>query len=103
MGLFANLFGSGTDKEKIKELLKSGAVIIDVRTPQEFMGGHVQGSKNFPLQSIQSNIAEIKKIKKAIVLCCASGGRSGQAQNILKANGIECENGGGWMTVNGLK
>jgi phage shock protein E len=75
--------------------------IIDVRTPGEFMGGHVVGSINIPLQEIQNRIDEIKLLKQPIVLCCASGMRSGQATVYLKSLGVDCENGGSWLDVNG--
>ncbi len=101
MGLLDAIFGSGSN-EKVKEMLENGAVVIDVRSPGEFQGGHVAGSKNIPLQTIGSKVAEIKKISKPIVLCCASGNRSGQATSILKGEGVDCENGGSWMAVNGL-
>jgi len=52
------------------------------------------------LQTIQSKVNDIKKLKKPIVLCCASGNRSGQAASFLKTQGVECENGGSWMQVN---
>lgn len=100
MGFFGSLFNNNT--EQVKEMIQSGAVIIDVRSPEEFQGGHVAGSKNIPLQSIKSRLDEIKKIDKPIVLCCASGNRSGQAAAFLKQEGINCENGGGWMQVNGM-
>lgn len=74
--------------------------IIDVRTPQEFMGGNVQGSINIPLHEIQDRMDELKQFGGPIILCCASGGRSGQATAFLKHHGIECENGGSWMDVN---
>lgn len=102
MGIFQSIFGSGTSSEEIKEMIANGAVIIDVRTPAEFQGGHVAGSKNIPLQTIGNRVDEIKKINKPIVLCCASGNRSGQATDFLKSKGVECVNGGGWMQVNGL-
>ncbi len=73
--------------------------IIDVRTPQEFMGGNIAGSINIPLQEIPERMDEIKDMDHPI-LCCASGNRSGQAVQFLKGNGIECENGGGWMELN---
>lgn len=86
--------------KNIEELIKSGkATIVDVRTPAEFMGGHVNGSVNIPLQEIPGRLAEFKKMKN-IVLCCASGNRSGQATVFLKQNDIECENAGSWMDVN---
>lgn len=102
MGLFDALFGSGTKTEEIKEMLASGAVVIDVRTAQEFVGGHVKGSKNFPLQSLNSNIDKLKKMGKPLVLCCASGNRSGQAARLLEAKGITCVNGGGWRKVESM-
>ncbi len=82
------------------ELLKNGtATIVDVRTPAEFMGGHVAGSINIPLQNVPSKLDEFRNMKN-LVLCCASGNRSGQATAWLQANGVECVNGGSWMDVN---
>ncbi len=74
--------------------------IVDVRTPGEFMGGHVAGSINIPLQEIQQRIDEIKALPQPIILCCASGNRSGQATSFLKSLGIDCSNGGSWLDVN---
>ena len=74
--------------------------IVDVRTPSEYLGGHVAGSINIPLQEFPGRVEEIKALAQPILLCCASGMRSGQAANYLKGLGITCENGGGWMEVN---
>ena len=74
--------------------------IIDVRTPGEFMGGNVAGSVNIPLNEIPQRLNEIKEMPQPIVLCCASGARSGQATGFLNSNGIKCENGGSWLEVN---
>ena len=74
--------------------------IVDVRTPEEFRGGNVNGSINIPLQEIQQRLDEIKSIQQPIILCCASSGRSGQATAFLKNCGVDCENGGSWMDVN---
>ena len=72
----------------LSALIKSNdTVIIDVRTPQEFMGGHVAGSINIPLDEFHLHLDEFKKMGQ-VVLCCASGGRSGQATMYLKKNGI---------------
>ena len=88
------------DMEKlIKENL---GTIIDVRTYGEFSGGNVAGSINIPLNEIPVRIKELKAMKAPLVLCCASGGRSGQAQNYLSQNDIECYNGGSWLDVNYL-
>lgn len=75
-------------------------VIIDVRTPAEFMGGHVAGSINIPLGEIVARLDEVKQIKQPIILCCASGNRSGQAAMYLQQNGVDCTNGGSWIDVN---
>ncbi len=74
--------------------------IIDVRTRGEFMGGNVAGSINIPLNEIPQRVNEIKEMPQPIVLCCASGSRSGQATGFLQSNGINCENGGSWYNVN---
>ncbi len=86
--------------QNLGTLLKNGEVaVVDVRTPGEFMGGHVAGSVNIPLQEIPGKIEEFKKMKK-VILCCASGARSMQATGFLRQQGIDCENGGSWVDVN---
>jgi phage shock protein E len=93
-----SLFKSNTDE--VKEMLKNGAVIIDVRTPGEFASGHNKGAVNIPLDSIGSKLSEIKKkYKKPVVTVCASGMRSARAASILNANGINAINGGGWRNI----
>ena len=81
----------------IKEKL---GTIVDVRSHDEFMGGHVAGSINIPLNEIPQRVEELRKQKAPLVLCCASGNRSGQAQLFLTEHGIECYNGGSWLDVN---
>ncbi|WP_452228041.1 MULTISPECIES: rhodanese-like domain-containing protein [unclassified Lacinutrix] len=97
MGLLDSLFGNKNDK--IKELQSRGAIIIDVRSKGEYSQGAIPGSKNIPLQVITGKISEIKKLNKPVITCCASGMRSGSAASILKAQGIEAINGGGWLSL----
>ena len=97
MGLFDFLTGNKT--EKIKDFQARGAVIIDVRTKGEFQQGAIRGSKNIPLQNINTQIAAIKKLNKPVIVCCASGMRSGSAASILNSKGIETLNGGGWSSL----
>lgn len=87
------------------ELIQSpDAVIIDVRTPEEFMGGHVAGSKNIPLMEIPQRIEELRAMGGEIILCCASGNRSGQATYFLQNEGFtNVHNGGSWLDVNYYK
>ncbi|MCC7401962.1 MAG: rhodanese-like domain-containing protein [Chitinophagaceae bacterium] len=80
--------------------MKQQNTIIDVRTKEEFSGGHVEGSINIPLHEIPHRLAEIKKMEQPLILCCASGNRSGQAMAYLKRLGIECNNGGSWLKIN---
>jgi len=86
----------------IKDKIQNGAIILDVRTTGEFHGGHVKGSKNIPLDRLLGKIHEIKRWDTPVVACCASGMRSGTAVSILKREGIEAYNGGGWSSVNRL-
>jgi phage shock protein E len=83
-----------------KKLIADGAIIIDVRSPQEFDGGHIQGSQNIPLNIIAQRADSIKAKNVPVICVCASGMRSGSACGILKSKGIECYNGGGWSTLN---
>jgi phage shock protein E len=89
------------DMEKI--IADNLGTIVDVRTYGEFMGGNVVGSINIPLNEIPARIEELKAMKTPLVLCCASGMRSGQAHHYLSQNNIECYNGGSWLDVNYYK
>jgi phage shock protein E len=81
-------------------MTNAGYTIVDVRSTMEFMGGHVAGSINIPLQEVPGRVQEFANMPQPLLLCCASGNRSGQAVAYLRAQGVECENGGGWMEVN---
>ncbi len=88
----------------IENLIKENkGTIVDVRSAGEFMGGNVSESINIPLQEIETRLDELKSLEKPLILCCASGNRSGMAQQMLSSQGIECYNGGGWMDVNYYK
>jgi phage shock protein E len=91
-----SLFGGGA---KFKQLLADGAIIIDVRTGAEYDNGHIGIAKNIPLDRIASRAEELKRQGKPIIVCCASGMRSGMAKSILKKHGVEAYNGGGWASL----
>ena len=95
--LLKKLFGGAS--VNYKELVSNGAIIADVRTASEYKAGHIPGSKNFPLDSIQTKIAELKKLNKPVITVCRSGTRSGMAKGILKSAGIEVYNGGPWTSL----
>lgn len=93
-----SIMGLGT-KVDLAELAKQGALILDVRTHEEFKAGHIKGSRNIPVNSLQSQLAKLKK-DKPIITCCRSGVRSAAAASILKKNGFtDVFNGGGWQDL----
>ena len=95
MSWVKNLWGSGVDTS-IVNLLKQGAIILDVRTHAEYQEEHVPGSLHIPLHALEPELDRLKELKVPLVVCCASGKRSGQACELLKGVGIECENGQSW-------
>lgn len=99
LGFLKKLFG-GTSVN-YRELVNNGAIIVDVRSANEYKAGHIPGSKNFPLDTIRTKLAEIKKSNKPVITVCRSGARSGMAKGILKSSGIEVYNGGPWTSLKG--
>lgn len=96
---FLDILGLGNKSNDVQEYVAKGAIILDVRTPEEFADGHIEGSKNIALQVLNGKITEIKKWNKPIIACCRSGMRSAQATSMLKQHGIDCINGGGWTSL----
>jgi len=100
MGLLDILFGGGAKAAaQLKALYENGAVIVDVRTAEEFNAGHIKGSINIPLQVLTQKVAELKKKNKPVITVCRSGNRSGMAIGVLKQAGIEAYNGGPWNSL----
>jgi phage shock protein E len=97
MGLFS-IFGLANGK--IKQALRKGAIIIDVRTAAEYDRGHIPDAFNIPVDRINVSMQRIKAANMPVVLCCNSGERSSEAFQLLKAKGIkEVYNGGNWENV----
>lgn len=94
------IFGFGPSVN-YTELVKEGAIILDVRSKGEFAGGHIKGSINISVDTLKSNLAKLKNKNNPIITCCASGMRSASAKSILLANGYtKVYNGGGWSSLN---
>lgn len=92
----------GFTKTDYADLVKKGAIILDVRSKGEYAGGHIKGSINIPVDQLQNNLGKLKDKNKSIITCCASGMRSGSAKTILLNNGYsDVQNGGGWGSLNG--
>ena len=86
-------------KADVTKLIKEGAVIVDVRTKGEYQAGHIEGSRNIPLDTIKKEAAALKNLNKPVVTVCRSGNRSSMAKAILAAAGIEAYNGGAWTNL----
>lgn len=98
------LFGNQTSSENTQliEFIKAGALLVDVRSHEEFSGGSVKGAINIPVDKVSERVEEFQN-KGNIVVFCQSGGRSGQAKSILEQRGIKnIINGGSWFNVNNV-
>ncbi|MFV5689202.1 rhodanese-like domain-containing protein [Flavobacterium sp. ZT3R25] len=94
-----NLFGFGP-KVNYSDLVKQGAIILDVRSKGEYSGGHIKGSLNIPVDTLSNNLFKLKDKNQPIITCCVSGMRSASAKSILKSNGFtKVYNGGGWSSL----
>lgn len=100
MSFLSSLLGLGQDTEQVQHYITQGALILDVRSRQEFNSGHVKGSKNIPLPELDNKIGSLKNRK--VVTVCLSGARSGSAASTLKQHGVDAINGGPWTNVNAL-
>jgi phage shock protein E len=72
----------------VREMIKAGAKIIDVRSPGEFADEAYPGAINIPLNTLSARLDEIGPKDKPIILYCASGARSAQAARLLKQAGF---------------
>ena len=89
----------GLSTEQLTTLMARGAQVVDVRSPAEFRGGHVPGSKNIPLDQIQTRLKELDP-SRPVLLCCASGSRSAMAVSLLKRQGFtDVHNAGPWTAM----
>lgn len=95
MGIFSFLgFGGNA---QLKAALRKGAIIVDVRTANEYDGGHIPDAFHIPADRLSISMQRLKEVKRPIIVCCNSGARSGDAVRKLKAAGIkDVYNGGNW-------
>ena len=97
--LIKRLFAANPSAD-YSEMVKNGGLILDVRSPGEFKGGHIKGAKNIPLGSLPASLKKLKDKEQPIITCCASGMRSASAKSILQSNGFtNVHNGGGWRSL----
>ena len=87
MGFFGFLQSKDINSGVRSFLSTERAVLLDVRTQEEYSEGHIEGSKNVPLQSIEQIESIVKDKGTPLFVHCRSGARSAQATSILKKNG----------------
>ena len=87
MGLFG-FFRQPDINQGVEEYQREkSAVLLDVRTPQEYRSGHIPGSKNVPLQTIDQVVDVAENKDTALYVYCQSGARSRQASDLLQRMG----------------
>ena len=87
---FFDFFKQADINQGVKEYTATpGAVLLDVRTSEEYRGGHIPGSKNLPLQTIDKTPSVIENKDTPLYVYCQSGGRSRQATGMLQAMGYQ--------------
>ena len=83
--------------------IDSGALVVDVRSKDEYEDGHFPKALNLPVGELQERAAELGPKDKAIVLYCASGARSAMGARILKSLGFtDVTNAGGLSDMPGF-
>ena len=87
MGFFDFLKQPDINKGVMAYRDTDGAVLLDVRTPQEYREGHIPGSKNLPLQTIDKVDSIVENKDTVLYVYCHSGARSRQAASLLQYMG----------------
>ena len=99
MSIFSILQRPNMNKGVEQARRTQGAVLMDVRTPEEYAQGHVPGSQNIPLDCVGS--AHLEEGTPLFVYC-RSGARSSQACSILRRRGYQAVNIGGILSYDGV-
>lgn len=80
--------GKPKAQQEIADWVKDGALVVDVRSPEEYAQEHFPGAVNIPIDSVSSRLDEFGGKDRKIVLYCRSGGRSARAASILEKEGF---------------
>jgi phage shock protein E len=91
---------SATPKINYQQLVADGAIVIDVRTKEEYSNAHSKKSLNIPLNNLPQKVKSLDA-SKTYITCCASGMRSAKAKTSLNNSGfVNVHNAGSWQNVN---
>lgn len=93
------LFGFGP-MVNYKQLIREGAIILDVRTSEEFVAGHIEGAINIPVEKLRENLVSLANKQGIIIACCTNGSKSWYAKNLLDSTGYrQVYDGGSWTKL----
>ena len=84
------------DAEEARRMMAAGAIVVDVRTQEEWDQGHAANSILVPLHELADHLPELPQ-DVPLLLVCRSGARSGQATAYLRDRGIDAHNLGPWQ------
>lgn len=84
--------------EQMKQAQASGAMVVDVRDPDEYAGGHVSGAHSLPFGDLPVRQQELPR-DQTLYLICQGGGRSGKAADLLTAAGYDVRSVAGGTTA----
>ncbi|MGC4122814.1 MAG: rhodanese-like domain-containing protein [Myxococcales bacterium] len=84
----ARVYPARVSSEQAHQLVKEGALLLDVRTPGEYAAGHVDGAVNIPFDQLSARQAELGAKTRAMVLYCHSGRRTGIGAKTLQDLGF---------------
>ncbi len=88
LGIFLLKRASFVPADKARQLLREGALVVDVRNPGEFNSGHVPGAINVPLGDLSAEAPRrLPDKNRVLLLHCLSGARSGIAKGQLRKLG----------------
>ena len=73
--------------DEARALVERGALLVDVRTPEEFAAGHISGARNIPLDQVTARASALKPADAPVIVYCRSGARSALAKRLLKSAG----------------
>jgi len=82
-----------------RKLVAAGARLLDVRSPEEYAGGHLPGAVNIPVQELDRRMAEVGPRDGEVILYCRSGSRSARATEMLRRHGFSKVHNLGPMTA----
>lgn len=81
--------GDASEVAEAKAAVQKGALLLDVRTPEEFAAGHTTGAVNIPVGELRERIGEVGAKDRTVVVYCRSGRRSAVAKQLLEERGYE--------------